>query len=424
LNTYSLNDLLGGSTAVLFLCAVVWLYGKKNKAPFVFYIFFAYKILFSIFGIIILNSSKSGSDTSMFYTSTLEILDVDFNTYLQFLLDFGRDNYDRDYLSYFRDERSSYMLVLSNALIVKFGSILAFFFFKSYSALCFFFTTFSFFGTWYLFKGVTTLLNGKNLAIAQTILFVPSVAYWTSGFLKDGITFGSLGFLIYILIRVIYFKHLKFKYLYLFIIFSILIIVIKPYIYFAFTVSSIFLLIFEWTSNKWRNFCFLLVGTLLIYSIFMYGLSNVNLIFDIFKTTESMEFYESLETPGFVKFFEVDLSPSGILRMIFLSFFGVFYRPFIWESYNILMLISSIESTVLFILSLRFLYRYKFSFIEMKENSFLKFCLLFCLMFGIILGMTTFNYGTISRYKVPAVPLLFLTVVSASIRTKKISLKS
>jgi hypothetical protein len=86
---------------------------------------------------------------------------------------------------------------------------------------------------------------------------------------------------------------------------------------------------------------------------------------------------------------DMDYSPSTILRKAPLALAVSLFGPFPWQIRNAVMLMSSIESTYLF------------------------FCVSFTIILGVSIGLTSFNYGALVRFKIPILPFFvtFLTVM-------------
>src|SRR5690606_31845412 len=84
-----------------------------------------------------------------------------------------------------------------NFMVPKLGLIPYLLFFKSYIAMCFIFSFFALAGSIRLYKLFMVYFPKMKREIALAFLFIPSAVYWSSGFLKDTICFGAVGFLLY-----------------------------------------------------------------------------------------------------------------------------------------------------------------------------------------------------------------------------------
>jgi hypothetical protein len=88
------------------------------------------------------------------------------------------------------------------------------------------------------------------------------------------------------------------------------------------------------------------------------------------------------------------------------------YRPFLWEAKNIVMLISGIESLLIMFITLRILIRLRVvGVIPMALKSpLLTFSLIFSLFFAFSVGISTSNFGSLVRYRIPVLPFFIASL--------------
>ena len=101
----------------------------------------------------------------------------------------------------------------------------------------------------------------------------------------------------------------------------------------------------------------------------------------------------------------LNLAPSAVIVAL--------YRPFIWEVKNPAMLLSALESLVFLILTLYVLLKVGFfaSFYIILKSPFVQFCLVFSIIFAFAIGVTTFNFGSLVRYKIPLIPFYLMAIL-------------
>ena len=87
------------------------------------------------------------------------------------------------------------------------------------------------------------------------------------------------------------------------------------------------------------------------------------------------------------------------------------FRPYLWEVKNPLMLMSALESFTLLLLTLLILLRKGYGAITKLFNPEVAFCFIFSVMYGFAVGVSTYNFGTLARYKIPILPYYFLGLV-------------
>ncbi len=82
------------------------------------------------------------------------------------------------------------------------------------------------------------------------------------------------------------------------------------------------------------------------------------------------------------------------------------FRPYVWESKKIIVLLSAIEALFFIYFTLLVFFRNGFfktlSWIFTNPN--LLFCFVFTLIFAFAVGISSYNFGALSRYKIPCLP--------------------
>jgi len=108
----------------------------------------------------------------------------------------------------------------------------------------------------------------------------------------------------------------------------------------------------------------------------------------------------------------IDNSFSGILSVAHKALIAGLFRPFLFESNNTLMFFSGVENTFFLLMTIKLLWRVKILgiFRFFFKNHFLTFSLLFSLFFAFSVGLSTSNFGSLVRYKIPAVPFFIASL--------------
>ena len=111
---------------------------------------------------------------------------------------------------------------------------------------------------------------------------------------------------------------------------------------------------------------------------------------------------------------EIDPSLSGMIAHSPVAIFTCLYRPFIWESKKIFIVFSSFESLLLLLCTLYIMVRLKFFgfFTEILANPFVLVSIIMSILFALIIGFTTYNFGTMARYRIILLPFYLFTLVS------------
>lgn len=79
------------------------------------------------------------------------------------------------------------------------------------------------------------------------------------------------------------------------------------------------------------------------------------------------------------------------------------FRPYLWEANNPLMALSALESFITLLATILVLIQVR-SYLFYYIRAEVIFCLVFALIFAFGVGASSYNFGTLSRYKIPLLP--------------------
>ncbi|SNT01818.1 hypothetical protein SAMN05421640_2028 [Ekhidna lutea] len=325
----------------------------------------------------------------------------------------------------------------SSYAIVKITTVFDLFTLHTYSATALFFSVFSFSGLWALFTSLQKKYPRSNKLVLG-ILFFPSLIFWGSGILKDTITIGALGWMLWALIEWIEFRSRNYFGLVIFIIAFMAVSVIKLYV-----VLCLIPTIIIWLFLKYLRVVKSLVLRILIIP-FLIIVCGVGAYLILQQITEGNRQYEltnlaerakitaydirygwgaRLEGDGGYDLGELDGTWSNMVQLAPKAVVVSLFRPFPWEVRNPLMLLASLESIVILILVIR-LFTRPMGITKIMKDPFLIFCLAFTILFSFAIGISSYNFGTLMRYKIPMIPLLltFLLVNTSATNSNEKSI--
>lgn len=278
------------------------------------------------------------------------------------------------------------------------------------SFICYFFI-------WRLYKMFLYEFPKLEKEFALSILFMPSVIFWGSGLLKDSITFAAVSAFtasFHHLLKVR--THIWLNILYL-LIASILLIKIKPYIFFAVIPgSTLWFVGFRLTKLTNPLVRMAIAPSLLLISMLSgylmlrimgdtLGEYKINNVLDKAIVTQQdlkQDYYQgaSFDIGDF------DASVPSILGKAPAAVNVALFRPYLWEAYNPGMIISGIENLVLLVITIYLIVKMRVYnlFRMMFRHHILFFSVFFSLFFSFSVGLTTSNFGSLVRYKIPAIP--------------------
>jgi hypothetical protein len=275
-------------------------------------------------------------------------------------------------------------------------------------------------GLWRLYQCFAEQFPTQKKQLAYAILFVPSVLFWGSGILKDSYSLTAATWMVYCIYRLFSTNTFMLKYYVLFGLFSYLAIAMKPYIFLAVTAGVFVWIAFEWISRVRNRMLRLLAfpvffGLVVGAGAFMMSrmgeyigghYADIDTMLERAVVVQSdlvREYYgENSFNIG-----EFDASLGSIAQKIPSATMAGLFRPYIWESRNILMVFSGIENLGLLLLCIYCLLRVGPVFILRQvvlHPYLLVFSFTFSLVFAFAVGLTTANFGALVRYKIPLIP--------------------
>jgi hypothetical protein len=103
---------------------------------------------------------------------------------------------------------------------------------------------------------------------------------------------------------------------------------------------------------------------------------------------------------------KIEPTPIGMATKIPAGIIVTLFRPYLWEVKKPIMLLSSLEGLAFIILTLMVFYKVGFfnTIKKIAKDPNLLFFFIFSMIFAFAVGISTGNFGTLSRYKIPCMP--------------------
>lgn len=322
---------------------------------------------------------------------------------------------------------SGYFSHASGNMVMKISALISFVAFNKFLIISMFFGYFSFLGQWKLFTVFDDLNKKQNRKLlAAAVLYTPSIWFWGSGLLKDTICMGALGYIIFYLYKFIVWKKFNLKDLFLLIFFFYILTVIKSYITVIFLIG-LAIMAFSKFLVTIKNILFRAVVLfitlgltgLMIYSSDFSGTLNdmaeesVQQIQNFQHNYQLLQETEENSKAGF-GLGELEPSFSSLILKSPAVIFTTLFRPFIWESRKIIILFTSLESLLLLMVTLYVMFKMGIItfFRVISRTPTLLFCFSVSMLFALIIGFTTFNFGTMIRYKIVLLPFYYFMLTN------------
>jgi hypothetical protein len=392
------------------------------------------KILFAVLYILITQFYYGGSDGFMYYEfgTVIHRAVVNDVSNLNFL--FGGSEPFFDYVSAntFDDVYSvaGYMFSISNQIVSRISCFFGFFCFQNYSVISLFFSMLSYIGIWKMYIVFYKVFPQFKKQVSISFLCLPSFLFWGSGLMKEPLCLLGLGFIISGFYKSFFLNQSRFSNFFAALLACYFLYLVKNYIFFAFMASFILMMYSLYTKkiNLFLKFIFagLILGGIAIgFNLIVSGIQN-----DASSITSTDEFLEQTKNfknnyedmgGAFVDIGDFEPTVAGISKKIPQVIVNVFFRPFPWEARSLVLVISMFESLFFLVLIIRAMIKteiYNFFIIIFKNPVYLS-CFVFSLFLGIIVGLTTFNFGTIVRYKLPCMPFFSMILLFLNLDNKK-----
>lgn len=290
--------------------------------------------------------------------------------------------------------------------------------FNTYSSIALFFGLISFSGMWRMYLVFYNMFPHLHRPLAYAVFFIPSVYFWGSGISKDTLAIGALGWIFYCF----YFGFiLRRKILYNFfglVVFGLILQGIKFYILGAFLVGAMLWIFLQYRSyiksTALRALALPMVFVLAI-PIILFGLRNLatdkrysleNIASTAKTTTDWLKYVSEKEGGSAYNLGENDGTTAGIARLAPAALWLGLFQPHPWQARNPVMVLSALEAFLFLFLTFRILFQVGIvRFYNLLLSEPITFC---CLVFAVLIAVgsaiTSANYGTMVRYRIPMMP--------------------
>ena len=293
---------------------------------------------------------------------------------------------------------------------------------KSFVTTSFLICCFSYIGVWKFFRLLNILYPGYEKGLAYIVLFLPSLAFWGSGIMKDSYTVSSACWITYNFYMVLILRK-KVLINSIFLLINLFIIVnMKPYVILSLLPGIILWLNSAYLKKIKNIFLKILIFPLISVIILLIGLyvfQNLSSLMGVYgevdTALEQAQVIRSdlLRTDQYgsnnYDIGKFDGSLISLLSVAPNAIFTALFRPFLWEIGSPTMVFSAVENFILIIFTFFTLIRVSpFTVLRtLIKEPFLFYCLIFSILFAFGVGIAGTNFGAMVRYKTPLMPFFF-----------------
>lgn len=388
---------------------------------------FTFKIIGAILLGVIYQFYYKGGDTLNYWEHSLlinESLDNSIATWLKMVTSTA-DYYDVDVFPY--TSKMWWYDSASDYVVPQIGAVIGLFTLNTYLPMSVIYAALSFIGIWKMFIVFTKLYPRLTKHMAYAFLFIPSVVFWGSGFMKDTVTISCIGWLTHFAYK-IFFENKNvilntfWGFLFLYVVF-----IIKSYIVMAFLPAVLLwgvgLLSYKIKDTRLIIFTRYFLYASCIGGLFivggrlqteLFGQYNVESVgFKSFVTRDYL-YRVSLEQDGSAySLGDMDPTLMGMLEKAPAGVNVTLFRPYLWEAKKPIVMISAAEALFFLVFSIVVIFRNNPIRVIQRvlADETLQFCLIFTFVFAFAVGISTSNFGSLVRYKIPCLPFFTAALI-------------
>lgn len=373
----------------------------------------------AIFIALIYQYYYGGGDTYNFFTHTKIInssLNDSFGTWFKLVtrqsLETNPELYPYASLMEWYHDPASYTVA---AIAAVFGLFCG----TSYMPIALCFAYFSFTGVWAMYRTFVNMYPKIHKELAIAFLFIPSTFVWGSAIFKDTICMFGLGWLTYTTFRIFVNRDFSLKNILLLVLSFYLIYKTKLYILMAFLPALSVWLLMTYSSKLESSalrfvaksvFMVIAVAGFFLFSrvfadeLKKYSLENIAQTAAVNR--DWLAYMSRVDEGSGYDLGEFDPSIGGMLKKFPQAVVVTLFRPFPWETRKVIVALSALEAVAFAFFTLK-AFRSNGLGASLKligKDPNILFFLIFSLIFAFAVGISSYNFGALSRYKIPCLP--------------------
>ncbi len=283
----------------------------------------------------------------------------------------------------------------------------------------------SYTGIWALFRTFASKYPKYTKQVAISVLFIPSTIMWGSGIFKDTICMFGLGWLTYGAFRLLINRDFSIGSLLLLAVAVYFVGSIKVYILLAFIPALVMWVLFNYSYKINNGFVRWVLSLSVIAVVFVgfivasskletvlgkYSLENIQ------KTSEiTSTFIKSIsgDQGSAYDLGPIDFTPLGMLKKFPLAVNVSLFRPYIWETRKPIQMLNAIEAFMIMWITIKVLVTLgpRRTWATIKSDPTIQFCLIFAIIFAFSVGISSGNFGSLSRYRIPCLPFYVMAIM-------------
>lgn len=306
----------------------------------------------------------------------------------------------------------------SSYAVAVIGAVFGIFSGTSYLPIALLFAFFSYTGIWAMFRTFVNIYPKLHKELAIAFLFIPSTFVWGSAVFKDTLCMYGLGWLTYTSFRIFANKDFSSRNILMLMLSFYLITIIKLYILLAFLPALGLWIMLTYSHNiksaglKWLINIFFIAVTIAGFFFFTGKFANQLNKYSLERVAETaaatrdwLTYVTAYDQGSGYDLGEFDPTLVGMLTKFPQAVAVTLYRPFLWEVKKVIVALSALEAFIFLIFTIKVFKKRGFKVFSMiGKDPNLIFFAVFSIIFAFAVGITSYNFGTLSRYKIPCIP--------------------
>jgi hypothetical protein len=333
--------------------------------------------------------------------------------------------YDGDYSFYI--SQMYWYVSLSEYIVASITAVVGMLTGTLYLPTSILFAGLAFTGVWALFRTFSGIYQMNSRVVAICVLYIPSTVLWGSGIFKDTICSGCIGWLTYGIFRMLVLRDFSLKNVIATVISFFLIYIIKVYILMAFLPALFLWVVFNYLQgigNRLLRFLvrLIMIGVCALAFVFFgnkfsdqlgkYSLDNVAQTSAVTRDWINQVSLENNESSGYT-LGDFDPSIGSMIKKFPAAVNVTLFRPYLWETKKVITLLAALEALAFLLITIKVLLYVGPIRIwrAIADDPTVQFCLIFSLIFAFAVGISTYNFGALSRYRIPCLPFYGFSLV-------------
>jgi len=416
---------------ILLLAAILWLIGRvpyfslSGVAPKWLQLALLVKALAGI-GMFYLYTYyypiRNDADTFKYFDDSKHLYDAFWTKPIDFLKMLFGIGCENDYFlkTYYIKMNNWYLaydngLVNDSRLIIRLNALFRIFSFGNYHIHNLLLNFISFIGLYSLMRLFIEVTRSKWKSYVAAFV-VPSTIFWSSGILKEAVLIFAIGLFCWNFYRFVNGTY-RLKTVLTIVVLLPLLLVVKLYVFAALITASAGLLL----SAKWKRTALSYLVSCLGFSLVVYliGLISPTYSFIEILVQKQHDFVELAQRASAGSFIQTSKLDNTFLSILFnfpIGLFNTLTRPWPTDIHGILFIPPLLENILIIALIVFALLQP--NKLDQQQKSFVWFAATFTIILFSIIGITTPIIGAIVRYKIPALPFLFILLLCAIRSTK------